>query len=76
VLGAASDREIDFENEKPGIDKLINFQKYWIRRGLRLAGGKQKQNLPPRLAEFVRQIVLPETQEMWGQVAGLLFLPK
>jgi len=64
VLNAASNREIDFEREKAGVDKLITFQKYWIRRGLRFAGGKQKQNRPPPLAEFVRTVVLPDPEKM------------
>jgi hypothetical protein len=76
VLNAASEREIDFEREKTGIDKLITFQKYWIRRGLRFVGGKQKQNRPPPLAEFVRHVVLPEPEKMWGSFGGFLFLPK
>ena len=76
VLGAASNREIDFSKEKPGIDKLIKFQKYWIRRGLRFVGGKQKQNRTPPLAEFVKQIVLPNSEKMWGSVGRSVFLPK
>lgn len=76
VLNAASIREIAFENEKAGIDKLINFQKYWIRRGLRFVGRKQKQNRTPPLAEFVRRLVLPDSTKMWGSLAGFLFLPK
>jgi hypothetical protein len=76
VLNAACNREIDFEKEKAGIDKLITFQKYWIRRGLRFVGGKQKQNRTPPLAEFVTRLVLPDPEKMWGSLGGLLFLPK
>jgi hypothetical protein len=76
VLNVASEREIDFEKEKAGIDKLIRFQKYWIRRGLRFTGGKQKQNRTPPLAEFVRSVVLPDSKKMWGSLGGFLFLPK
>jgi hypothetical protein len=76
VLNAASGRAINFEREKPGIDELIKFQKYWIRRGLRFAGRKQKHNRTPPLADFVRHIVLPDRDKMWGSIGGLLFLPK
>jgi hypothetical protein len=76
VLNAASNREIDFGKEKPGIDKLITFQKYWIRRGLRFTGRKQKQSRTPPLAEFVRHIVVPDPEKMWGSLGGFLFLPK
>lgn len=76
VLNAASEREIDFEKEKSGIDKLITFQKYWIRRGLRFVGRKQKQNRTPPLEELVRHVVLPNREKMWGSLGGLLFLPK
>ena len=76
VLDAVIKRGMDFEKEKAGIDKLITFQKYWIRRGLRFVGGKQKQNRAPLLAEFVEHVVLPEPAKMWGSVGGLLFLPK
>ncbi|HEV3098862.1 MAG TPA: hypothetical protein VGY75_04030 [Candidatus Udaeobacter sp.] len=76
VLNVASEREIDFEKEKAGIDKLIRFQKYWIRRGLRFTGGKQKQNRTPPLAEFVRRVVLPDSEKMWGSLGGFLFPPK
>jgi hypothetical protein len=76
VLNAASEREIDFEREKAGIDKLITFQKYWIRRGLRFTGRKQKQSRTPSLAEFVRHIVVPDPEKMWGSFGGFLFLPK
>jgi hypothetical protein len=58
VLGAASNREIDFEKEKAGIDEPEKFQKYWIRRGLRFAGGKQKQNRTRPLAGFVEHVEL------------------
>jgi hypothetical protein len=72
VLGVASERGMDFEKEKAGIDQLMVFQKYWIRRGLRFAGGKQRQDSAPPLWEFVKQVVLPETGKMWGPVGGLL----
>jgi hypothetical protein len=76
VLDAASKRGIDFEKEKKGIDQLIKFQKYWIRRGLRFVGGKQKQDRTPPLLEFVVRVVLPDPGKMWGDRGGFLFLPK
>jgi hypothetical protein len=76
VLDAASKRDMDFEKEKAGIDKLVTFQKYWIRRGLRFVGGKQKQNRTPPLWEFAVRVVLPEPGKMWGAWGGFLFLPK
>ena len=76
VLNAASEREIDFEREEAGIDILITFQKYWIRRGLRFAGRKQKQTRTPPLAEFVKHVVVPDPEKMWGSFGGFLFLPK
>jgi hypothetical protein len=76
VLDAASKRGIDFEKEKKGMDELIRFQKYWIRRGLRFVGGKQKQNRTLPLWEFVVRVMLPEAGKMWGAWSGFLFLPK
>jgi hypothetical protein len=66
VLEAASRRGMNFEAEKDGIDRLIAFQKYWIRCGLRFAGGKHKAESTPPLREFVCRIVLPEEKKMWG----------
>jgi hypothetical protein len=76
VLGAASNRGIDFEKEKAGIDELIRFQKFWIRRGLRFVGRKQKRNRTPPLAKFVEHVVLPDSEKMWGSVDRSVFLPK
>jgi hypothetical protein len=73
ILDAASKRDMDFEKEKAGIDKLVTFQKYWIRRGLRFVGGKQKQDRTAPLAEFVGDVVLPDPNTMWGEVGGFLF---
>jgi hypothetical protein len=62
VIDAAVKRGITFENEK--LYELKKFQKYWIRRGLRFAGGKQKR--VPLLAEFIQNISLPETADVRG----------
>jgi hypothetical protein len=77
VIDVAILSGIDFEKEKAGIDNPTTFQKYWIRRGLRFAWGKPKQDQPPPpLAKFVTDIVLPEREKMWGQAGGFLFPPK
>jgi hypothetical protein len=73
VLEAASVRGIDFSREKAGLDEIVRFQRYWIRRGLRCAGGKQELKATPPLWEFVISVVLPETDKMWGSAGGVLF---
>jgi len=73
VLEAASRRGMDFGREKAGIDRVMTFQKYWIRRGLRFSGGKQRQDRVPPLAEFVFGVVLPDPNTMWGKAGGFLF---
>ena len=49
-----------------------DFRRRLITIGLRVSGRKQKQNRTLPLAEFVRDVVLPEPEKVWGSLGGFL----
>jgi hypothetical protein len=49
-----------------------NFRRRLITIGLRVNGRKQKQDRTPPLAEFVRNVVLPDPEKVWGSLGGFL----
>src|SRR5262249_32304282 len=67
VLECCSQR---FQNDPTGLldEDEACFRRYWMSRGLRFAGKKQKRT--PPLAEFVRDITLPDSGSValpiWG----------
>jgi hypothetical protein len=50
----------------------VDFRRYWMTRGLRFAGIKQKLDRTPPLKEFVRDVELPNPERMWGSLGGFL----
>jgi hypothetical protein len=49
-----------------------NFRRRLMSMGLRLSGGKQTRRARAPLAEFVKHVVLPDPETMWGAAGGFL----
>jgi hypothetical protein len=49
-----------------------NFRRRLITIGLRIRGRRQKRDRTPPLAEFVRNVVLPDPEKVWGSFGGFL----
>jgi hypothetical protein len=58
-----------FDEDRTGLlDKDEgHFRRYWMTRGLRYSGSKQKLDRTPPLAEFVSRVGLPDPGKMWGE---------
>jgi hypothetical protein len=66
VKGLAAGRGFSVPVEKHSLGEA-NFRRYWITRGLRFAGRRRKRSDPP-LAEFVRNVSLPNLDNVLGGV--------
>jgi hypothetical protein len=49
-----------------------DFRRRLLTIGLPVSGRKQKRNRTPPLAEFVKNVVLPESRGLWGAFGGFL----
>jgi hypothetical protein len=67
VRDAAIQRGLNETDEMPE----ENFRRRMLTMGLPLRGKKQTRTEPP-LADFVRDVALPDSGKMWGRVAGFL----
>jgi hypothetical protein len=70
VLDAATKRGLSFEKERMYQPEI--FRRHLMSIGLRISGKKQKQDRTPPLAQFVENLVLPDTEEIWGSLGGFL----
>jgi hypothetical protein len=69
ILEAAIQRRFIGALNKPEVE---DFRRRMLTIGLPVSGRKQKRNRTPPLAEFVRDVVLPESGKLWGAFGGFL----